>query len=543
MANYTDEIVKALNHCQSPVYITNRYSGNRVRVDCGQCDYCIHKKAMKKSMAVKVAGSKFKYCWFVTLTYDQAHLPLFKCEVVDHVEDFIWDTDQQKKVAHTEHYVTSIDAYDDIDDLRCIRFTQVQGTVPFNRETKAYEPVSGHWYITPSRLRNLINKATPDCGFESLDTLPFLNYVDVQNYIKRLRKHIKTLGCDEKISFYAVGEYGPIHFRPHFHLLLFANSDKVAEVVRQAHSKSWKFGRSDLQLAAGGASSYVAGYVNSLASIPFIYRSCPLFKPSSRSSIGFFAHDELEDEASDDEIAQVYNYCFNGKRMDFDGVVVKATPPMSYISAVYPRFCSAGSNDNVKVSRIIRATANVFKKLYKLGYVYLNEKSTVSQICVAYLDYIKSDRFARTRDDDDILLFDACRSLGRYSSLLPTVDLDAEYSRVYRHFLKVSKFYKYWNLSADTPLARIIHILNIGSKIYADSDYENLKYQYSLMSQASEMSLHYSYLLTPDNGLESDFRVFNEDFEKYLRSYNLARTRSMVKHKELNDCNKQFLMY
>jgi hypothetical protein len=41
---------------------------------------------------------------------------------------------------------------------------------------------------------------------------------DVQNYIKRLRKYLyKQLGSYETLHFYAVGEYGPVHFRPHYH--------------------------------------------------------------------------------------------------------------------------------------------------------------------------------------------------------------------------------------------------------------------------------------------------------------------------------------
>ena len=119
--------------------------------------------------------------------------------------------------------------------------------------------------------------------------IPFLNYVDVQNYIKRLRKHLfQQLDSYETLHFYAVGEYGPVHFRPHYHLLLFTNSEKVAEVLRYCHSKSWKLGRSDFQRSAGGASSYVASYVNSLCSAPLLYRSCRSFRPKSRASVGFF---------------------------------------------------------------------------------------------------------------------------------------------------------------------------------------------------------------------------------------------------------------
>ena len=81
-----------------------------------------------------------------------------------------------------------------------------------------------------------------------------LGDMNVQNYIKRLRKYLfQQLGKYETLHFYAVGEYGPVHFRPHYHLLLFTNSEKVSEVLRYCHDKSWKFGRSDFQIARGGA--------------------------------------------------------------------------------------------------------------------------------------------------------------------------------------------------------------------------------------------------------------------------------------------------
>lgn len=62
------------------------------------------------------------------------------------------------------------------------------------------------------------------------DTIPItpkgymnLKKSDVQKFMKRLRKL-----TDEKIKYYAVGEYGSIKMRPHYHLILFnADSEKI----------------------------------------------------------------------------------------------------------------------------------------------------------------------------------------------------------------------------------------------------------------------------------------------------------------------------
>ena len=47
---FSPDLFKVVDHCQHRSFITNKYSGARIAVDCGQCDYCIHKKAQKASM-------------------------------------------------------------------------------------------------------------------------------------------------------------------------------------------------------------------------------------------------------------------------------------------------------------------------------------------------------------------------------------------------------------------------------------------------------------------------------------------------------------
>ena len=106
--------------------------------------------------------------------------------------------------------------------MRHIFFTQVQGTVPFDREIKEYVPVKDNWFLSMDAIRSFIQKTQsvdnsvyPAAERYGDNLIPYLNYVDVQNYIKRLRKHLKTaLGSYETLHFYAVGEYGPVHFRP-----------------------------------------------------------------------------------------------------------------------------------------------------------------------------------------------------------------------------------------------------------------------------------------------------------------------------------------
>ena len=217
---YSPDLLNVVDHCQHRSFITNKYTGARIAVDCGQCDYCIHKRAKKASMRVKTAGSAFKYSYFVTLTYDNGHIPLMSCSVLHSEYEDVVGISGDLHFGNEHHQYIPVSEYqcDDNSMLRHIFFEQVQGTVPFDREIKDYLPVKDNWFLSMDAIRSFINKtqavdktdypASAQYGRDNL--IPFLNYVDVQNYIKRLRKHLSLkLGSYETLHFYAVGEYGP----------------------------------------------------------------------------------------------------------------------------------------------------------------------------------------------------------------------------------------------------------------------------------------------------------------------------------------------
>jgi len=444
---FSPDLLKAVDHCQHRSFITNRYTGKRISVDCGQCDYCIHKKAQKASMRVKTAGNAFEHCWFVTLTYDNEHIPLFNCEVYHSEYDNVL-SDSGVIYGYEKHSFFPVSKYccTDPQQLRHIYFTQVQGTIPYNRESGQYEPVKDNWFLSMDAIRSFIVKtqsATPYGKDGELsrtygnNLIPFLNYVDVQNYIKRLRRHLDRY-TNEKISFYAVGEYGPVHFRPHFHLLLFFNSQEIADVLRECHNKSWKFGRSDIQRSNGGCASYVASYVNSLAAAPSLYRSCRAFRPRSRASLGFFEKGETFDEGEDvyAQIEQKIDSVINGREYNFNGIVIKSTPPISYIRTLLPRFSGARYDDSFAISRVISAVATVPKRIARFGIVDYDSKSILS-IVRAYYRYITLNHILT--DEDKIILHNV-RCLTRFVNSSSDVDTEYFLNKLYRLFLYVAKF-------------------------------------------------------------------------------------------------------
>lgn len=554
---FSPDLFKAVDHCQHRSFITNKYTGARIAVDCGQCDYCIHKRAKKASMRVKTAGSAFKYSYFVTLTYDNEHVPLFKCEVLDNVYDDVLNESGDIHFGYEKHSFIPVSEYSCADpfQLRHIFFTQVQGTVPFNRTSSKYEEVKDNWFLSMDAIRSFIAKTKADSPYGENGRLsdrygdnliPFLNYVDVQNYIKRLRKHLfQSLGSYETLHFYAVGEYGPVHFRPHYHLLLFTNSDKVSQVLRHCHDKSWKLGRSDFQRSAGGACSYVASYVNSLCSAPLLYRSCRAFRPRSRASIGFFEKGctFVEDEDPYAQIEEKIDSVVNGKIYNFNGVSVRSTPPLSYIRTLLPRFSSARNDDATAIARILCAVHRTPQRIAKFGFIDYEQGSILSLVRI-YYQYLKVNPIL---SDDDKIILHASRCLTRFVNCSSDVDIESYIAKLYRLFLYVYKFFRNWHLpdfgsDVSAYSGRIMFIIKTGIEYEKKADYESLRNAYDLRSRYPEISD--CMFALPQNGCETDVlsNISREttQFLEQLRYRSSTFCRDMIKHKKLNDSNNIF---
>jgi hypothetical protein len=552
--NFPD-LLKAVDHCQHRSFITNRYTGARIAVDCGQCDYCIHKRAKKASMRVKTAGSAFKHSFFVTLTYDNAHIPLMNCSVLHSDYEDAIGISGNIHFGHEHHQYIPVSEYrcDDNSMLRHIFFEQVQGTVPYDREIKEYVPVRDNWFLSMDAIRSFIAKtqavdktdypASTQYGRDNL--IPFLNYVDVQNYIKRLRKHLfQKLGFYETLHFYAVGEYGPVHFRPHYHLLLFTNSDEVSEVLRYCHDKSWKFGRSDFQRSAGGASSYVASYVNSLSSAPLLYRSCRAFKPRSRASVGFFEKgcDFVGNEDPYAQIEQKINSVVNGSIYNFNGISVRSTPPMSYIRTLLPRFSSARNDDSTSIARVLLAVHRTPQRIARFGIIHY--KDSVLGLVNAYYKYLKVQNILT---DDDKIILHASRCLTRFCNSSSDVDIESYINKLYRLFLYVYKFFRNWHLplfgsDLSAYSGRINFIIKKGIEYEKKKDYESLRDVFNIRSANPNISD--CMFALPANGQErdvlSDLSCETVQLLEQLRYRSAAFCRDMIKHKKLNDANNIF---
>ena len=203
-------------------------------VGCGTCKACLTKMANRASYMCALHELDYKYCMFVTLTYDMKSIP-------------------QMLLEENRSDGPSFRTYDCYDNTPRLK--------------KMFGQHIGEASVSDSYLSFFRNKI-----LYFPDSLPYLSRYDAQCFLKRFNKHIKKLNENgETPSYYLVGEYGPRHFRPHFHVLYFFNSDKTLQAFGQALYKSWTFGRVDYSLSRGKSNSYVAKYVNCRYNLPSIY--------------------------------------------------------------------------------------------------------------------------------------------------------------------------------------------------------------------------------------------------------------------------------
>lgn len=235
-------------NCYNPRTVVNPYTKDLLRVGCGVCKACLTSRTQKMSMLCSLEEQDNVYCAFVTLTYSNRFIPV--CKPIFNPSD---------------------NCYDIVD---------------FDERVGAVGTVFGRDYVDAHKSPFYMDKL-----LKKINLKGFIGYAsrrDLQLFLKRVRDRIfrKT---NEKIRFYAVSEYGPVHFRPHFHLLLYFNSASTLKVMSSVVRKSWTLGRVDYSLSRGKCSSYVSSYVNSSVSLPRLFAFDALKPFSSHSN--FFAQE------------------------------------------------------------------------------------------------------------------------------------------------------------------------------------------------------------------------------------------------------------
>lgn len=280
--------------CLHKVEVINPHTGELQLVPCGHCPACYYRKSISNELKVKSARVISKYCYFVTLTYNVFCCPSYRINAT--------------RIGNNMLRCDVVDSNLRVDFLRRKHPLTRRGFSKVPLEPFSFVCSEEYYKRFTSQANLAIRKHSFDHRFDN--TYGYLNHRDLSLFMKRLRQIISPkLNPHESLHSYIVGEYGIDHFRPHFHLLLFFNSDEVASRLGSALNKCWPFGRVDYSFERGKSAQYVAGYLNSVTYLPLHIRTHRRISPFSRFSNGFAQalFDKTKKKAKEGDFSDFFN--------------------------------------------------------------------------------------------------------------------------------------------------------------------------------------------------------------------------------------------
>lgn len=178
-------------YLKEPLLLDNGTTTGIIYVMCGKCARCLQRRKMEWSFRMNEERKISKTAYFVTLTYNTENVP----------------------------YATTY----------------------YNKKTKKTDILKQYRYKT-------LNKHDLEKFFKKLRK----NQKNSETTLEHLRNNLKN---EDKIKYYACGEYGSQRNRPHFHAILYNTSRAVIE-------KSWSMGDVQVLPANNASVSYVMKYLD-----------------------------------------------------------------------------------------------------------------------------------------------------------------------------------------------------------------------------------------------------------------------------------------
>ena len=548
---------KLLTRCQHPRTVVNKYTHESVVVPCGSCPSCLLRRSAIQTNLLTTYSAQFRYAYFVTLTYAPCFLPTLEVSVVETCTDDVADVP----------CVPDIDNLDACDpNTYLFGFRSVPRTASVKLKTSTVErtfkdPEIKFTYPMKSKdILSILEKVKHNIP----NRIPYICNRDLDLFLKRLRNYYP----DEKLRYYAVSEYGPTSFRPHWHLLLLSNSQRFSETICENVSKAWSYGRCDTSLSRGYAALYVASYLNSFVALPDFYTQMPkVVRPKSFHSIGFTESNLFPREVRITEVDKAADKCLNGVVVERNGKFCSIKPSWPYILRLFPRFSDAFRKSPSDVYQLLFAAFTAPARVIRSGCADLGcdpfnkfSKQSILSFCKQYLNYV--DNYGKSNEyrnffspkgnlpHSDVLILTECR-------LYDGVDLEITHriSRVYRFFLGISKFIRTYSTdgcseffwSSGTPGGELFcreRFLRIISEKIVDFwsryDYNRLVDFYQTLEDSNDRDLvefelrNYSFRY--DRTVRDKEMPYNElPLVRRLAAAALIKCRDKVKHKRAND--------
>ena len=527
--------------CLRPRRVRNKYTGEFFTVGCGTCKACLMRLSNRAAYMCDLQENDYKYCMFVTLTYDNKNVPLLQVQECNSS--------------------ASVDYVPELSDDSYLHYDLYDVTERFESKLNVFGSKVAECDVHPFVMSQLHRK------FKYFgNRIPYLCKYDAQCFLKRLRKNLK-LYTDDKINYYLVGEYGPVHFRPHFHALFYFDSEKILQIFGKVLHKSWQNGFVDYSLSRSKCSSYVAKYVNCRNSVPRVFSDRAL-RPFAIHSQGF-AQGFYKSKKK--EIYENAPQSFDVILRTVGDDVSKTYPWRSLVALFFPkcrRFNSLSHNALVYSYRLLPTAKKFYKfdtiadlsnqvlndlmfKDYDYRDLFKSDYSLSSSSKDCFLQYIyillyDNDFMERIKDFDYCITNCDMITLKRMRQSISQMfyvsnhfiefcnDGRSDYKSVSNTVTLIERFYSYQDYK------NLCNMYDEQSSVITDSDMLSYLYFWydNVFERVDDDDLHYFVLNDYDVHLYS--ALCNSPFyQSFLHKVNEHWIKS-VKHKVLNDKNEIF---
>lgn len=254
--------------CTRPIQLEKKLADGSFRtytVPCGKCPECRSKYQSEYAALSVLEANKAGSLAFITLTYNDEHLPMQNTYVRAHL---CYDVDTGEELSSPENIFDGFSI--------------------------------GHTFPIGDNLCRLFYHGQRNFDGEMLDffTCPSLRRLDVQLFLKRFRQdYFRRHGERLDLRFSCFGEYGENLHRPHYHMLVYGLSrDEVNRLCAK-----WSCGFTYVEFvdhfnldgsdAFLKVSRYVSKYVSKCDLLPSFVQNGFAEKPRKQSSVRFGRRD------------------------------------------------------------------------------------------------------------------------------------------------------------------------------------------------------------------------------------------------------------
>lgn len=527
-----------LSECLHPVKVFNKYTHDVIYVPCGHCYSCLKNKSNRDTALAMNIASNFKYCYFVLLSYEDCYLPYMELKTIDPLDD-----------SRSNYFFSSVN--------RGLRIHIANGRDRIIEDssfefTHAMTSSDCQDIIVKSHGRyDFLRKCVVYPRFEDCDNrIPYCNTSDCQKFLKRLRFHSKKK-YNEEIRYYAVSEYGPRTYRPHWHLLLFFNSNELASSIQQLVSSSWSYGSTSCSLSRGGSASYVASYVNSSVCLPPLYLQHKEIRPRSFHSQGYGNNHVFPSQASIHELDKMSSVLLNGSSISVNGETKQIYPSRAYKYTVFPRFSNLVRQSPHSSAYLFSAAFFAPERLIRLGYLditYDKSVSPVSELAHAYTDFFLNRQDKGFVHSDDELIVVSVRLDAPNYKYWHCLTYNQIYSKFYRLFNIVIRSARFWNLFDCADIYRrgpIYELMEASDNYWNEFARRQLHDYYEFLENCNDKQRSFLFSRSACNEVKNSTqevkRVYSYDYglsDEFLRELTATNRKACVdkvKHKEFND--------